>query len=67
MILSVLCPNCGAVPEWDSDDEPLKSCNECGYELSIEDEYGELIWKRNVRVFEDEILQVCNVMVNETV
>lgn len=62
MILSVLCPRCGELTKWDSKDEPLKSCSACGYELSVENEYGERIWKRNVRAFEDEVLKLIYVL-----
>lgn len=57
MIVSVICPNCGAVLEWDTDEEPLERCEKCGYELSFEDEYGERAWKKSVVVAENEVFR----------
>jgi len=46
---NVVCPQCGSVLEWNTDDEPLERCEKCGYELS-EETYEGRVWKFNVKV-----------------
>jgi DNA-directed RNA polymerase subunit M/transcription elongation factor TFIIS len=49
MMTNVVCPQCGSVLEWNTDDEPLERCEKCGYELS-EEIYEGRVWKLNVKV-----------------
>jgi len=60
IIINVICPNCGSTLEWNSNNEPLRECSECGYALSIENEY-----KKNVIILEKELFKVTDSILNE--
>ena len=47
----VRCPNCGEEYEWDETEELFETCDNCGYELTVEVD-GEKKWKLNVEIFD---------------
>jgi DNA-directed RNA polymerase subunit M/transcription elongation factor TFIIS len=67
IMFDVICPNCGSVLQWDSNDEPLSECSECGYVLSIEDDFEARQWKKNVVIMEAEVLNVVDSILEKPV